>query len=393
MPSQRLRQDQLTSRVGTGTGGGGGAVSSVNGKTGEVVLNKSDIGLQNVDNTSDANKPISNATQAALNGKQDVLDLEVVTSIAASADGSTTTLTSTRTNLDTESTSTADTALPVASATAAGVMNSATFATVQDNQTKINAMEKGSVVISGLSATPTQAELTTAWQTATGLTTVINTAHIWDSTNTKEWTYYTNASAWQMTQSGTSGGGGVSVSIFTNTQAGIIKGSTTTGQVFAESDGTGSINGWDALNTRVNNKQEKLTAGTNITISADNTISSTGGGVTSVNTRTGAVTLSKSDVGLNNVDNTSDADKPVSTATASAIDYEQQLRSQGDAALQSKLDKAMGVVVHLTDGTVARPTGFTCVVWVGSADPTNKQTNDLWIDTNSVIGGPPVWQA
>lgn len=98
-----------------GGGGGGGAVDSVNGKTGTVVLNandvgaattaqgakadtavqptgianlvpgtrtvagkplsadvtlvKADVGLGNVDNTSDANKPVSTATQTALNGK------------------------------------------------------------------------------------------------------------------------------------------------------------------------------------------------------------------------------------------------------------------------------------------------------------------------------------
>ena len=45
-------------------------VTSVNNKTGAVTLAKGDVGLSNVDNTSDANKPISNATQAALNDKQ-----------------------------------------------------------------------------------------------------------------------------------------------------------------------------------------------------------------------------------------------------------------------------------------------------------------------------------
>ena len=44
-------------------------VDSVNGKTGAVVINKTDVGLSNVDNTSDLNKPISTATQTALNGK------------------------------------------------------------------------------------------------------------------------------------------------------------------------------------------------------------------------------------------------------------------------------------------------------------------------------------
>jgi len=47
-----------------------GAVDSVNGLTGVVSLSKSDLGLGNLDNTSDANKPISTATQSALNGKQ-----------------------------------------------------------------------------------------------------------------------------------------------------------------------------------------------------------------------------------------------------------------------------------------------------------------------------------
>lgn len=45
-------------------------VTSVAGRTGNVVLTKSDVGLANVDNTSDANKPVSTATQTALNGKK-----------------------------------------------------------------------------------------------------------------------------------------------------------------------------------------------------------------------------------------------------------------------------------------------------------------------------------
>lgn len=77
-----------------GGGGGGGAVDSVNGKTGVVVLSASDVGaattaqgakadtavqpagltkaavgLGNVDNTSDANKPVSTAQAAAINAK------------------------------------------------------------------------------------------------------------------------------------------------------------------------------------------------------------------------------------------------------------------------------------------------------------------------------------
>lgn len=41
--------------------------------SGNIDLTKSDVGLSNVDNTSDVNKPISTATQTALNAKQDTL--------------------------------------------------------------------------------------------------------------------------------------------------------------------------------------------------------------------------------------------------------------------------------------------------------------------------------
>ncbi|ASR78053.1 minor tail protein [Arthrobacter phage Timinator] len=46
-----------------------GQVQSVAGKSGVVLLVKADVGLSNVDNTSDLSKPISTATQTALNGK------------------------------------------------------------------------------------------------------------------------------------------------------------------------------------------------------------------------------------------------------------------------------------------------------------------------------------
>lgn len=54
-------------------GGGGGAVSSVAGRTGSVVLTKADVDLSNVDNSADADKPISTAVATALAGKQATL--------------------------------------------------------------------------------------------------------------------------------------------------------------------------------------------------------------------------------------------------------------------------------------------------------------------------------
>lgn len=48
-----------------------GEVESINSKTGVVILTKADLALGNVNNTSDANKPVSTATQQALDGKLD----------------------------------------------------------------------------------------------------------------------------------------------------------------------------------------------------------------------------------------------------------------------------------------------------------------------------------
>jgi hypothetical protein len=52
--------------------GAAGAVSSVAGKTGAVTLVKGDVGLGNVDNTSDASKPVSTAQQTALDLKSNL---------------------------------------------------------------------------------------------------------------------------------------------------------------------------------------------------------------------------------------------------------------------------------------------------------------------------------
>ena len=66
-------------------------VTSVAAKTGAVTLVKADVGLSNVDNTSDLNKPISTATQSALDAKAplsapSVLATAVATSRALTAD-------------------------------------------------------------------------------------------------------------------------------------------------------------------------------------------------------------------------------------------------------------------------------------------------------------------
>lgn len=50
-----------------------GNVTSVAGKQGAVVLVKADVGLSNVDNTADSAKPVSTAQQTALNAKENTI--------------------------------------------------------------------------------------------------------------------------------------------------------------------------------------------------------------------------------------------------------------------------------------------------------------------------------
>lgn len=66
-----------------------GPVFSVAGRTGAVTLVKSDVGLGNADNTSDAGKPVSTATQSALDGKAAAIHghaIADVTNLQASLD-------------------------------------------------------------------------------------------------------------------------------------------------------------------------------------------------------------------------------------------------------------------------------------------------------------------
>jgi hypothetical protein len=65
------------------------AVTSVNSYTGAVVLAKADVGLGNVDNTSDANKPVSTAQQTALNLKADSSTLSAHTGATSGAHAAT----------------------------------------------------------------------------------------------------------------------------------------------------------------------------------------------------------------------------------------------------------------------------------------------------------------
>lgn len=186
---------------------------------------------------------------ATISGIQSNLDQEVEQTTAFTNNDSTVEVTHGRVNLKTNETSSTTEALPVASSTDAGIMNAATYNAIQNNSEDVDSIMNGAVALSDLPATPTQADLTNQWKTATGKDELINRASIYDVTNQKLWYYYTNTNTWYSV--GTSEGSSVQVNQATNDSLGIVKGSTNPGQNFVEADGSMSVVGWDSLLARI----------------------------------------------------------------------------------------------------------------------------------------------
>jgi hypothetical protein len=318
-------------------------VTSVAGRTGAITLAKGDVGLGNVDNTSDVNKPVSTAQQTALNLK---LDASAAYTDEKAQDA-------------------------IAAMLAAGTMSGITF-TYNDALNKMDVtVTPGSVAdattttkgaiqlagdLAGTAAAPTLAAIITAG--TTGSTTAIPVI-----------TYDAKGRITGVTTAAvpvTSVAGRTGAVTLTSTDVGLANVNNT-----SDANKPVSTAQQTALNARLlyrgawtastayavndvvingNTSYVVTTAHTSpATFSATNLTALFTDLVTSVAGRTGAVTLTKTDVGLANVDNTSDANKPVSTAQ------------------QTALDAKVNGTVRITVGTVA---------------PGSPATNDLWVDAN-----------
>lgn len=138
--------------------------------------------------------------------------------------------------------------LPVASASSAGVMNSATYIAVETLEQRVAALEgqvKTYLVVLP-NTTPTQAEITATYRTAypSAPNPPLDGTVVIDSEKDLYYQWVGGSSQWIKLS-------GQQIGMFTNSTLGTIKGSTTEGQISAEADGTGSLNGYDVLKSGI----------------------------------------------------------------------------------------------------------------------------------------------
>lgn len=235
-----------------------------------LVLVKSDVGLGNADNTSDANKPVSTATQAALNLKADLA--------SPALSGNPTAPTQTAGNNSTRLATTAY--VETAVAAAGGV---ASFNTRTGSVTLTSLDVTGALTYTPATTASVALKADIASPALTGTPTAPTPGAADNSTKIATTAYVDAAVA----------GGVAGVASF-NSRTGVVTLSSsdvTTALTYTPSSVTG------------------LT------------------GTQSVAAFKTGLTLVKADVGLGNVDNTSDANKPVSTATQTALNLKADLAS------------------------------------------------------------------
>jgi hypothetical protein len=241
-------------------------------------LNKTAVGLGNVDNTSDASKPVSTATQTALNAKEDSVNKSTNTSLGTS-----------------------DVLFPTQNAVKTYVDNQIATTTIPDATTSTKGKIKLAGDLGGTADLPTVPGLTTKENAANKSTnTSLGTSDVLFPTQNAVKTYVDN-----------------------QVSSGVVDATTTTkGKIKLAGDLAGTA---DAPTVPgLANKENTIAAGTTAQYyRGDKTWQ----------------TLDKIAVGLGNVDNTSDASKPTSTATQTALNAKENTIAAGTTAQYYRGDK------------------------------------------------------
>lgn len=287
---------------------GNSPVASVAGRTGDVVLTKSDVGLANVDNTSDLNKPVSTATQAALNTKADnghVHNQNDVTGLTAALSA----------KIDAED-----------------------LATVATTGSYNDLADKPIVPVTSVAG---QTGDVTLAKSDVGLSNVDNTSDVNKPVSTAQQTALDLKA-------------NLASPTFTGTVSGITKSMVGLGNVDNTSDATKN-----SATATLSNKTLASPAFTG--------------------TPTG---LTKSHVGLANVDNTSDANKPISTATQTALNSKADTTALTAVSNRVTAVEDMTPVIMVWNGS-AYVESSVARIYVGPNDPGTVPDGSIWIDTDA----------
>lgn len=360
---------------GIQTGAQVNTITSVSGKVGDVVLSKSDVGLSNVNNTSDANKPVSTATQTALNLKIDKSAIGVANGVAPLDAESKIPSTYLPSYVDDVVEATSFQNLP-ANGEAGKIYTTtdnnkiyrwsgSSYIEISASPGSTDAVPEGQVNLyfttaRAASAAPVKSVsgrtgAITLTKTDVGLSNVDNTSDLnkpistatQTALNGKANTSHTHAIG-NVTGLQTALDGKAS-SVHEHPVSDITGLQTILDDTLRSDDIGVVVQGYNAntvtdanyvhtdnnYTTAEKNKLAGIAAGAQV-----NTVNSVAG-------KTGAVTLVKADVGLSNVNNTSDLNKPISTATQTALDGKANSKHIHDIAdtvgLQDALDGKLGV--------------------------------------------------
>lgn len=140
---------------------------------------------------------------------------------------------------------------PIASSVQTGMMNAQTYAGIVNLNARVDKLEASKTVfyVTFSSTSPSDSELTSLFTTVSGRAPV---AGDYLTDIAKSLTYGYNGTNWIKVETS------ADIPMFTSETPGLIKGNTADGTVAAETDGTGSVNGWDNVKTTLNNHTESI---------------------------------------------------------------------------------------------------------------------------------------
>ena len=238
--------------------------ASVNTRITEIeeVANEANTKADNAVTT--ANQANATANQALTNSETtqtNLTTLEGVVDTAFNAVGNTESTSTVNVDLTTIGGQKKTTALPVASAGKAGVINTSDYIKFEGYDARIKSLEGQSItyLVQFPNNNPTQAEITATYRTQypNAPFPPLDSTVLMDTANELSYRWFENSQTWSKISA-------EPIGLFTLQKEGLIKGSDKVGEVYPNADGTGAVNGWDALGTRVTNAEAAITANTNL---------------------------------------------------------------------------------------------------------------------------------